>query len=625
MQLDKDKLLNDSIDLDTLLVVFFNRIDALLRIFLISFVVLFLFYLLDQRIYQSSTLINFEQNSNSLANSLASTSNPSSTGLKGEMEIYKSVSTVSGAIDKLIDDGVLEEVPTISEISSGLSFSNNANLLTVNFRYSKKDDTQIILNYLNQEFLKDAVESNQLTAKKGIEFVESEIPKINLLLADAEENLTEFRTSSGKYLIFGNLSRSENFDSLEKRIKEIEFKELELKEFYKPTHPIYLTLLEQKNLLNEELNALKTGINDIPTEQRTLFNLEQKVNIYSSSLETLEKQKLNLNLTAASSLSNIRIVNDASKASKVSPRISIVLLSIVFLLIGYLYFLINHAVTDKILSIDSLLDFLENRNLFIGAFPLIADEKDDTFKLLNEIEKNDLDRSVISLLGAKDKVNVITSMVGGVGKTYFSIKMFNKLNQLGKRVCLIDFDLRKEGISSSIGEENAKILNMKDLDLDDNQIDSCIIKVPDNRDPLKFFNSEELDIFLEKIRENFDLVLIDTPPMGTFIDSKLLSQKSNSIIVVLSSHLSTFGEIFSIQKELDSLNKPDIEVKFFLNKVRYFLEIFNYKFRYPLYGDYGYYDYKFLKKEKNQNFIWKFINFYFIKYKKLFFKLLNRR
>ena len=153
--------------------------------------------------------------------------------------------------------------------------------------------------------------------------------------------------------------------------------------------------------------------------------------------------------------------------------------------------------------------------------------------------------------------------------------MFNKLNQLGKRVCLIDFDLRKEGISSSIGEENAKILNMKDLDLDDNQIDSCIIKVPDNRDPLKFFNSEELDIFLEKIRENFDLVLIDTPPMGTFIDSKLLSQKSNSIIVVLSSHLSTFGEIFSIQKELDSLNKPDIEVKFFLNKVRYFLEIFN--------------------------------------------------
>ena len=97
-------------------------------------------------------------------------------------------------------------------------------------------------------------------------------------------------------------------------------------------------MLEQKNLLNEELNALKTGINDIPTEQRTLFNLEQKVNIYSSSLETLEKQKLNLNLTAASSLSNIRIVNDASKASKVSPRISIVLLSIVFLLIGVFIF-----------------------------------------------------------------------------------------------------------------------------------------------------------------------------------------------------------------------------------------------------------------------------------------------
>ena len=80
-----------------------------------------------------------------------------------------------------------------------------------------------------------------------------------------------------------------------------------------------------------------------------------------------------------------------------------------------------------------------------------------------------------------------------------------------------------------------------------------------------------------------------------------------------------------MKKEIDSLEKPEIQVKYFLNRVRHFLEIFNYKFRYPLYGDYGYYDYRYHSNDKYSVFSWKNIKKYFIKYKKILLSYLNNR
>ena len=585
----RERIINDNIDLDTLFVVLLNKIDALSKIFIISLIFLLFLFITEERIYQSSSLIHFDQSANNLLPGSAGGISPT-PNLSGEKEIYKSISTINGAIDKMIKDDALEEIPSVGEIIGGLSFSVESNLMTVRLNYTDQRDTKTILNYLNEEFLIDKIENKQLRAKKGIEFVNNEIPKINILLSAAEEDLTDFRSSSGKYLIFESESRGESIDTLEERIKEIEFKELELKEFYKPTHPIYLTLIEQKNILKDELVSMEENIKDIPSEQRTLFNLQQKVNIYSSSLETLEKQKLDLNLTAASSISNIRIVNAASDAFKISPKLSIILFSFIVLIIAYIYFLIDHFITDKILSLDSLVDFLDDRKLFIGAFPLMDAKREKRTKILKDIEKNNLDRSVISVLETNDKVNIILSMKGGVGKTYFSIKMFEKIASLGKKVCLVDFDLRKKGLSFTYTESEYDYLDYDEFEKKENNFQSCIIKRPDIKDPVKFFSDVQIDDFFNKLRNNFDYVLVDTPPLGTFIDSKLLSSKVDSLIVILASHFSTFGEIKTVNKEINSLNNEGIETKYFLNKVKYFLEIFKFRIRYPLYGHYGYYD-----------------------------------
>ncbi len=633
MEENKSNLINDSIDLDTLFVVLMNNLDSLVRVFLISLAAFTLFFIFDQRVYQSSTLINFETDSNSLAllPGFTTFQEAGKTNLDGEKEIYKSISTISGAREKIIIDNAVEEVPTIEEIIDGLSFSNNLNLLTVNYKHTNREDTRVILDYINDEFLNDAVETKQLQAKKGIEFINTEIPKITELLTIAEENLTNYKSTSGKYLIFANEDRGVNLQSLENQIKEIEFKEVELKEFYKSTHPIYLTLLEQKNLLQKEIENLEKNIKDIPSEQRTLFNLQQKVNIYSSSLETLEKQKLELNLTAASSLSNIRIVNDATEAQKISPKLTMIFLSLNFLVLFYIFFLVRHLVTDKILSIDALLGYLGNRKSFIGAFPLKQKRKEKMSEILEDVEKNNLDRSVISILNSKDKVNIVASMKGGVGKTYFCSKLFKKLITLDKKVCVVDLDLRKEGIS--FNNENFfsdnQLISFEDFEKDDREYDSCIIKRPEFDDPIKFLSSEKINKVIKKLREKFDFILIDTPPIGTFVDAKLLSSSVDSAIIVLASHSSTFDEIQTIQKEFNISEDKRFEMKYFLNKVRYYLEIFRFQIKYPYYGHYTYYDSNYYANDRENKItlksFWSFLSKLFRIYQKKLLELFRRK
>tara|TARA_B100000900_G_scaffold327452_1_gene287588 strand:+ start:752 stop:2656 length:1905 start_codon:yes stop_codon:yes gene_type:complete len=631
MENNRDSFFDDSIDLDTLLVVFLNKVDALVKIFLISFSVLLFFYITDQRVYQSSSLIHFEQGvSNLFSNNNVANTAPMtrSLSLSSSREIYKSLPTIIGARDRIIKDNILDVIPSVGEMSSGINFSSNdSNLLTVRFNYIIQEDTKIVLDYLNQEFLDDTIENNQLRAKKGIEFVDNEIPKINILLTEAEQNLTEFRLSSGKYLIFENENRGQIIESLETRIKDIEFKELELKEFYKTSHPIFLTLIEQKNILKDELDSIEQNIKDIPSEQQTLFNLQKKVDLYATSLETLEREKLNLNLSAASSLSNIRIVNNASDAGKISPKINILLFAFVFLFIGYIYFLIDHLLTNKIISVDSLMDYLDDRKKFIGAFPLMDLNNKRSTEILKDIEKNNLDRSVISILETKDKVNIVSSMKGGVGKTYFSIKMFEKLVSLGKKVCLVDFDLRKKGLSFKYKKSDYKFIPYEEFEVKENNFESCIVNRPQIEDPLKFLSSDKIDSLFNKLRAEYDYVLVDTSPMGTFIDSKLLSSKVDSVIVLLASHFSTFSEISMFQKEIASLDKKDIELKFFLNKVQYFLEIFRFKIRYPLYGNYAFYDvyYNIGSNAKGLNLskILKYTKHYFLKFKSYIINFFN--
>ena len=133
-------------------------------------------------------------------------------------------------------------------------------------------------------------------------------------------------------------NRNVKLERLKDRLDEITFKELELKEFYKENHPIYLSLTEQKKLLTSQLNQIEKDLPNIPSTERTLENFKREVEIYSNVLRDLSAQEISLGMSEASSVSNVRVINKASNASKIAPTKISFLLTIIIAGIAYLFF-----------------------------------------------------------------------------------------------------------------------------------------------------------------------------------------------------------------------------------------------------------------------------------------------
>ena len=152
-------------------------------------------------------------------------------------------------------------------------------------------------------------------------------------------------------MIFDSSTRNKKLDRLKNRINEIEFKELELKEFYKENHPIYLTLSQQKNLVLSQIDEIEKDLPNVPSTQRTLENFKREVDIYSNVLKDLSSQELAFGMTEASSVSNVRIINYASESYKISPKILIFISSIIFTLLAFIFLSFRHFLGEKILSL----------------------------------------------------------------------------------------------------------------------------------------------------------------------------------------------------------------------------------------------------------------------------------
>ena len=149
---------------------------------------------------------------------------------------------------------------------------------------------------------------------------------------------------------------------------------------------------------------------------------------------------------------------------------------------------------------------------------------------------------LMSALDTPKKVIVITSSVPEEGKTTVSFNLACALAQV-KRVLLIDADLRRPKIGRLIGREK-DAPGLSHLVSGVATASECVVKheqggfhiltagfVPPN--PLELLSSEKFAEMLEKLRDTFDVVLIDSPPVQLVSDAVVLSQLASTVIYVV--------------------------------------------------------------------------------------------
>jgi tyrosine-protein kinase Etk/Wzc len=392
---------------------------------------------------------------------------------------------------------------------------------------------------------------------------------------------------------------------LRNRLNEIAFKELELKEFYKENHPIYLTLSEQKKLVLSQISDIEADLPNIPTTQRTLENFKREVEIYSNVLRELSSQELSLGMAEASSLSNVRIINEASSASKISPRRILFSLSFIVLIISYILLLIRHFLGNKITNLDALSDFI-GQDKIIGEFPLLDLKKEKslyTDNIANEL----LNKTIYEITHSEDKEKTysIVSSRKNAGKSEISKRIFNKLKDKYK-VCLIDLDYRKKGLTKEIigktSFKNFQEFNDKKEDYYDEN-GSLFIPSFEIESPTDFFSSIEFREEIEKLKEEFEYIFCDTPPWDLFVDAKILSRCFQNHIYIVANQDSSFKEIDSFLRDFVDVSR----VKFFYNKFNLYFNFLWYKYQYPYYSRNYYYDYSSYSAVRKDFTFWNYL------------------
>ncbi|MFE5321182.1 CpsD/CapB family tyrosine-protein kinase [Paenibacillus sp. NPDC056579] len=140
------------------------------------------------------------------------------------------------------------------------------------------------------------------------------------------------------------------------------------------------------------------------------------------------------------------------------------------------------------------------------------------------------------------KTITVTSSGHGEGKTTTAINLAVAYAQIGKRVVLIDADLRKPSIHLTLGGDAGRgltnyLLNDSAVDgiIQDSYVDQLSV-IPAGSmqpNPSELLASSRMSLLLDELRERFDIIFIDTPPLLTLTDAKIMSAKSDGVLLVI--------------------------------------------------------------------------------------------
>lgn len=183
-----------------------------------------------------------------------------------------------------------------------------------------------------------------------------------------------------------------------------------------------------------------------------------------------------------------------------------------------------------------------------------------------------------SNLDKKIKTIVVTSTTKDEGKTTIATNLavnFSKIEN--KRVLIIDCDLRNPSVYKEFGISNSNgltdlLVEEKDLSnyIKETKINNLHIltvgSIPPN--PSEMLSSNRMKVFMEKVREEYDYVFIDTPPIGMVTDAGILSAFLDGIIIVVKSDLVDIKDLQESKKKLVSVNANILGVILNGNKVK---------------------------------------------------------
>lgn len=325
-------------------------------------------------------------------------------------------------------------------------------------------------------------------------------------------------------------------------------------------------LIISRDNLNATDNQIRSRASQAPTIERELLDINRQQGIKQQHYLALVQKREEAILTlAATSVNNSKVIEAPSSTNlPINPNKKLIyafgLIMGLAIPFGLIY--IKDTWQDKIqlksdverITSTKILGEI-SRNKGVDSMIAIAKGKRTMIAEQFRFIRSNL---AFTTYNKSTKVIMVTSGMSGEGKTFFSLNLAISLGLVDKKVAVLEFDLRKPAMLSSMGI-NAPIGLSDYLEEDQYKLDDIIHplpiaenvsvlgcgKIPEN--PSELMASEKLVQMLDELSHRFDYVIIDTAPVGLVSDSFFLSELADVTIFMLRYNYSTKAQVKTVE------------------------------------------------------------------------------
>ena len=474
-------------------------------------------------------------------------------------ERLKLISDDLGSIEK-----TLQNYKTKNEIVD-LSAQGTVVLDQLKETDSKISELDVQMDVLNK--IKDFVvrrnnSNNQIPATLGI--ADPVLTSLLNQLYEAEFELQKTQQTSG--------SKNPKIDVLQETIDKLK--------------PSVLTSINNlkagiqvsRQRFQSDNNKLNGVINKMPVKERQLLDISRQQGIKNGIYTFLLQKREEAAISAAGIVANYRIVDKPEMAGLVKPKVPIIyglgIIMALAIIVIFIYLKEFFSTSIKFRSqietrskvpILAEITFQPNKT----DSPIVVEEGKRT-RVAEEFRELRTNINYITFNSKeKSKIILITSSIPGEGKSFVAINTSISLSLTGSKVVLLEFDLRKPKISKELGiKRNPGLSTYLIGNATEEEIVQSHLKIsnfsviasgPIPPNPSELISGQRLNQLFDYLKQHFDYIIVDSPPISAVTDAKILANKADATLYIMRqnfTHSSYLDLINDIQQKniLPNLN-----------------------------------------------------------------------
>ncbi len=312
-------------------------------------------------------------------------------------------------------------------------------------------------------------------------------------------------------------------------------------------------LVEKRQAVEKQLSQYAGLIKKVPRKERDMLSIQREKQVNEKLYLFLLEKQANTEIAKAGITPQVKIIEKARSVGKVGPNknkiyyifiLVGVVIAILIAFIRYLYF-------DKIEKLQDLRDLtslpilsgipnhkeIDSEKLVIAARPKA--QITEAFRHL---------RTNLSYLNSTSdsKVILVSSIFPGEGKTFLSSNLAMVLAKSQKKTLLVDLDLHKPKVHQSFDLNNdngvsSYLIGKKSIEEITKELPEesahLILSGPVPPNPSELMLSQKLKELIEYGRKNYEVVILDTPPIGLISDAMVLLDKVDVGIFVMNTNV----------------------------------------------------------------------------------------